>query len=61
MVQHASWLPEDRHTLEVTCDQIHRACVCRWDKTGEAFGGGRFWRLIERKKQCILHGADGEH
>jgi len=47
--------------VEIYADSPHRACICAWDKTGEAHGTGRYWKMTERKQHCIVHGDKGEH
>lgn len=58
---HPSWLPPERWTADTFIDRLHPSCVCQWEKTGHPHGEGRYWRLVERKRGCVLHGASGEH
>lgn len=61
-MSHPSWLDDDRRRIvAVYSDKPHSRCQCRWDKTGEAFGDGKYWVMVERRKGCSLHGAQGEH
>lgn len=53
------WLDDERkEAAEVYAEVIHRACVCAWEPTYEDPDNPR-WRLVMRKRQCVIHGLKG--